>query len=205
MLIAIGLQYSHGVFDRYPSFFRVLAMLAFASQSRTYDGERSEVTYSGPFDAQVNKIVLIVDESVRADVLGVNGYEKATTPYLSSLQAGVVNFGLAAASSNCSDYSNLILRTGVIKDDIPDRNQMTLKKPSIWLFTRKAGFHNVYLDAQSAEEWANYQLPEFFAGDLHGRGSIRQWVSISLTKTEVDSGQHAEGAGGVAGSTSKEH
>jgi glucan phosphoethanolaminetransferase (alkaline phosphatase superfamily) len=45
----------------------------------------------------------------------------------------------------------------VRKEEIPDYNQMTLKKPSIWQFTRKAGFYNVYLDAQSAEEWANYQ------------------------------------------------
>jgi glucan phosphoethanolaminetransferase (alkaline phosphatase superfamily) len=132
-------------------------MLAFAGLSSVYDGERSEVTYSGSLDAQVEKIVLIVDESIRADILGINGYKKDTTPYLRSVETGIVNYGLAASSSNCSDYSNLILRTGVRKGEIPDHNQMTLKKPSIWQFTKKAGFYNVYLDAQSAEEWANYQ------------------------------------------------
>jgi glucan phosphoethanolaminetransferase (alkaline phosphatase superfamily) len=71
--------------------------------------------------------------------------------------AVVENYGLAAASSNCSDYSNLILRTGVRKEKIPDHDQMTLKKPSIWQFTREAGFYNVYLDAQSAEESTDYQ------------------------------------------------
>ena len=157
ILTTIGLQYSHGFFDRYPSFFRIPSMLAFAGLSSVYDGERSEVTYSGSIDAQVEKIVLIVDESIRADILGINGYKKDTTPYLSSLETGIANFGLAASASNCSDYSNLILRTGVRKEEIPDYNQMTLKKPSIWQFTRKAGFYNVYLDAQSAEEWANYQ------------------------------------------------
>jgi len=108
-------------------------------------------------DAQVEKIVLIVDESIRADILGINAYEKDTTPYLRSLETGIVNFGISASSSNCSNYSNLILRTDVRKEEIPDQNQMTLKKPSIWQFTRKAGFYNVYLDAQSAEEWTNYQ------------------------------------------------
>jgi glucan phosphoethanolaminetransferase (alkaline phosphatase superfamily) len=68
-----------------------------------------------------------------------------------------VNFGLAASSSNCSDYSNLIVRTGLRKEAIPDQSQMSLKIPSIWQFTRRAGYNNVYLDAQSAEEWANYQ------------------------------------------------
>ena len=157
ILAIISLQYSHGLFDRYPSFFRVPSMLVFAGLSRVYDGERSEVSYSDSLDPQVEKIVLIVDESIRADILSINGYKKDTTPYLHSLETGIVNFGLAAASSNCSDYSNLILRTGLRKDEIPDDNQMSLKQPSIWQFTRKAGYYNVYLDAQSAEEWENYQ------------------------------------------------
>ncbi|MEJ2181206.1 MAG: sulfatase-like hydrolase/transferase [Gammaproteobacteria bacterium] len=157
LLTSIGLQYSHGFFDRYPSFFRIPSLLVYASQSRIYDGERSDVTYSDSLDAQVEKIVLIVDESIRADILGINGYQKDTTPYLRSLETGIVNFGLAAASSNCSHYSNLLLRTGVRKEEIPDYNQMTLKQPSIWQFTRRAGYYNVYLDAQSSEEWANYQ------------------------------------------------
>ena len=157
ILTIFGLQYSDGFFDRYPSFFRVPALFVFAGQSRLYDGERSAIIYSGSLDPQVEKIVLIVDESIRADILGINGYEKDTTPYLNSLKTGIVNFGLAASSSNCSDYSNLILRTGVRKDQVPDYDQMSLKQPSIWQFTRRAGYHNVYLDAQSAEEWANYQ------------------------------------------------
>ncbi|MGD2117002.1 MAG: sulfatase-like hydrolase/transferase [Chromatiales bacterium] len=157
ILTPIGLQYSHGQFDRYPSFFRIPSMLVYASQSQVYDGERSKASYESPLDAQVEKIILIVDESIRADILGINGFEKDTTPYLDSLKSGIVNFGLAASASNCSHYSNLILRTGARKEDIPDNQQMTLKQPSIWQFTRKAGFHNVYLDAQSAEEWANYQ------------------------------------------------
>ncbi len=157
VLTTLGLQYSHGFSDRYPSFFRVPAMFVFAGESRLYDGKRAEVAYSGPLDAQVEKIILIVDESIRADILGINGFKKDTTPYLRSLKTGSVNFGLAAASSNCSDYSNLVLRTGVRKEEIPDFNQMSLKTPSIWQFTRKAGFYNVYLDAQSEEEWANYQ------------------------------------------------
>ena len=157
ILTTLGLQNSQGLFDRYPSFFRVPAMLVFASQSRVYDGERSEVTYPGSLDPQVEKIVLIVDESIRADILGINTYEMDTTPYLRSLETGIVNYGLAASSSNCSHYSNLVLRTGVRKEEIPDHNQISLKKPSIWQFTREAGYYNVYLDAQSAEEWANFQ------------------------------------------------
>ena len=99
ILTIIGLQYSQGLFDRYPSFFRVPSMLAFAGLSSVYDGERSEVTYSGSLDAQVEKIVLIVDESIRADILEINGYKKNTTPFLHSLETGIVNYGLAVSSS----------------------------------------------------------------------------------------------------------
>jgi glucan phosphoethanolaminetransferase (alkaline phosphatase superfamily) len=157
ILVISGLQYSSGFVDRYPSFFRVPSLLVFSGLSNVYNGERAEVTYSDPLDTQAEKIVLIVDESIRADILGINEYKNDTTPYLRSLETGIVNFGLAASASNCSSYSNLILRTGVRKEEIPDDDQLTLKKPSIWQFTRKAGFYNVYLDAQSAEEWANYQ------------------------------------------------
>lgn len=131
-------------------------MFIYASQSRIYNGKKSELSYSGSLDVQVEKIVLIVDESVRADILGINAYKKDTTPYLCSLETGIINFGLAASSSSCSDFSNLVLRTGVRKEEIPDYNQMTLKKPSVWQFTKKAGFYNVYLDAQNAEKGAHY-------------------------------------------------
>lgn len=157
IFIIIDFQHNNGLFDRFPSFFRVPAMLVFASQSRLYDGERYEINYPGSLKAQVEKIILIVDESIRADILGNNGYKTDTTPYLRARTAEIVNFGLAASSSNCSDYSNLILRTGVKKEEIPDDKQMSLKKPSIWQFTREAGYYNVYMDAQSAEEWENYQ------------------------------------------------
>lgn len=157
IFVVIGLQYSHGFFDRYPSFFRIPALLIFANQSNLYDGERSKVDYSDSLEPQVEKIVLIVDESIRADILGINDYQKDTTPYLNSLKTGVVNFGLAASSSNCSNYSNLILRAGVRREAIPDQAQMSLKNPSIWQYTRRAGYYNIYLDAQSKEEWAGYQ------------------------------------------------
>jgi glucan phosphoethanolaminetransferase (alkaline phosphatase superfamily) len=178
ILTTIGLQYSHGLFDRYPSFFRVPSMLVYAGLSHVYDGERSEVSYSGSLNPQVEKIVLIVDESIRADILGINAYEKDTTPFLRSLQTGMVNYGLAASSSNCSDYSNLILRTGLGKSEIPDDNQISLKQPSIWQFTRKAGYYNMYMDAQSAEEWANYQnfMNEYEASYVDEIDRVRQEV-----------------------------
>ncbi len=179
IFVIFGLQYSHGFFDRYPSFFRVPSMLVFAGQSRIYEGERSAVTYADSINAQVEKIVLIVDESVRADILGINGCKQDTTPFLRSLDGGIVNFGLAASSSNCSHFSNLIMRTGARREEIPDHNQMTLRQPSIWQFTHKAGFYNVYLDAQSAEQWTHYQnfMNGHEASFVDGISRLRQKIA----------------------------
>ena len=157
VLIMLGVQHSDAVFDRYPSFFRVPSLFLFAGLSREYDGERQAVSYTGPIRPQVDKIVLIVDESIRADILGINGYPQATTPYLRTLDSGIVNFGLAAAASNCSDYSNLILRSGARKQAIPDREQITLKAPTIWRYMKQAGFRTVYIDAQSPDGATGFQ------------------------------------------------
>lgn len=157
LLVFFATTYTHGLFDRYHSFFRVPSMLLLAAQSDLFEGERAGVAYQGRVETDVEKIVLIVDESIRADLLGVNGYRQNTTPYLNTVEGGFVNFGLASSSSNCSDYANLLLRTGIKKEAIPDEKQMSLKQPSIWQFTKKAGYYNVYLDAQSAPGWDNYQ------------------------------------------------
>jgi len=157
VLTSLGLQYSQGLFDRYPSFFRVPSMFLFAGQSRLYDGDRFAVTYSESLDSRIEKIILVVDESIRADILGINVEKRDTTPFLRSVDRGIVNFGLAASSSNCSDYSNLILRTGVRKEEIPDLRQETLRNPSVWQYAKMAGYYTMYLDAQSAEEWKDYQ------------------------------------------------
>lgn len=157
ILTSLGVWHSDGVFDRYPSFFRVPSVFLFAGLSRVYDGDRSAVSYAGPVQPQVEKIVLIVDESIRADILGINGYPETTTPWLQTLDTGIVNFGLAAAASNCSDYSNLVLRTGVRKTSIPDQDQKSLKLPAIWQYARQAGFHTVYVDAQSPAGATDYQ------------------------------------------------
>lgn len=153
----VGVQSTDAFFDRYPSFFRVPSLFVFAGLSGVSDEERSPVTYAGLIRPRAEKIVLIVDESIRADVLGINGYSKSTTPYLSGLGSGVVNFGVAASSSNCSDYSNLVLRTGARKESIPDRSQVTLTMPSIWQFAKRAGFRTVYVDAQSPPSATGYQ------------------------------------------------
>ena len=188
ILTSLGVRYSDGVFDRYPSFFRVPAVFLFAGLSRVYDGERAAVSYPGLIQPRVEKIVLIVDESIRADILGINGYPEATTPWLRTVDTGIVNFGLAAAASNCSDYSNLILRTGVRKASIPDHGQLTLRMPTIWQFARQAGFHTVYVDAQSPPGATDYQnfMNQREARLIDETVRVRQEVSYESDRVALD-------------------
>ncbi len=90
-------------------------------------------------------VVLIVDESVRADYL----FWRPGNPYTPALAANgarIVNFGPAASGGNCSSYSNALLRMGA---DMRDISGSVRRNPFIWQYARKAGFRTVYIDGQS--------------------------------------------------------
>ena len=56
-----------------------------------------------PVHAPQNNIVLVIDESVRADHLSINGYERETTPFLdrfAETEEGVHNLGLAVSGAS---------------------------------------------------------------------------------------------------------
>jgi len=92
------------------------------------------------------KVVLIVDESVRADFLDWqpgNPY----TPELARLKDRFVDFGPAASGANCSSYANAILRFGATRHDLS--NSIRTNAP-IWQYAKAAGFKTVFIDAQAA-------------------------------------------------------
>lgn len=98
-----------------------------------------------PDATPVRRIVLLVDESVRADYIdwtSGNPY----TPQLAALKDRVVDFGPAASGGNCSHYANAILRFAAAPDDIGGR---ILSHPTLWQYAKKAGFRTVYIDGQS--------------------------------------------------------
>ncbi len=130
--------------------FAVPAKFAVASLFKLYDGKRREVDYSGPYTPLTRNVVLIVDESVRADFLGVNNPRFANTPYLSANLEKFANFGTAILSWNCSKESRLILRTGMQPAQLPDNNEIALRQPTIWQYARKAGYKTVLMDAWSS-------------------------------------------------------
>lgn len=101
-----------------------------------------------------NNILLIVDESIRGDHLGINGYSRDTTPYLSQIvsKEGIaLNFGVAAAGGTCSYISNSLLITGVRPGS--DDFKLVHTHPTVFQYARAMGYKTYYLDVQASSLW----------------------------------------------------
>lgn len=101
-----------------------------------------------------NNIVLIVDESLRADHMSVNGYARATTPYLDELAAHAKffhNWGIAVPGATCSNTSNGLLGSGAPIQ--PGGLDLIYKYPSGFQYAKAMGYRTVYIDAQTSILW----------------------------------------------------
>lgn len=88
-------------------------------------------------------IVLLIDESIRADYLDFvvsDGLETNLRNHNS-----IANFGVAAAATNCSFGTNLVLRYGGTRADY--RRQIRTS-PAIWQYADAIGMTTVYIDGQ---------------------------------------------------------
>ena len=105
----------------------------------------------------IRHIVMLVDESVRGDYLDFrpgNPY----TPQLAGMRDRLANFGPAASASNCSHYTNALIRLGGTLDDT---TRTVTTNPSIWQYARKAGYRTVFIDAQATTHKIAGRLQNF--------------------------------------------
>ena len=131
----------------FPATFRVPAIAAVTVLYDTYSGPREELEQLPVPRSRYSKIVMIVDESIRGDFVGINSASQNTTPFLAGLQHGLTNFGLASSAHNCSAPARLILRSGLRAADLPDLEEKAFKAPIIWQFARNAGYRTILIDA----------------------------------------------------------
>ena len=106
-------------------------------------GPRQQVAVT-PTPSALDKIVVIMDESVRGDWLDINTANGIPTGLIPHSHRAA-NFGLAASHANCSAASNLSFRYAA------RRNSYQLDeavRPSLWAFAKAAGYRTVYLDGQ---------------------------------------------------------
>lgn len=114
--------------------------------------------------AEIKRVVLLVDESVRGDYIDWTP-GNPFTPELAKLAPKIVNFGPAASGGNCSHYSNAILRFAAARDDI---GRKLLTNPSLWQFAKKAGFQTVFIDGQAGFNRNPGKLQNFMTAEEAG-------------------------------------
>jgi glucan phosphoethanolaminetransferase (alkaline phosphatase superfamily) len=98
-----------------------------------------------------NKVVMIMDESVRGDYISLNDVTHDTTPFLKTF-GNLINFGVAISSGNCSHTSRTIFRFGMRQTDLPDGWRRGLNRPTIWQFAHQAGYKTIHIDASFHNE-----------------------------------------------------
>lgn len=106
---------------------------------------RKDVTWQPQTSARTPNIVMLVDESVRADYIDLtpgNPY----TPNMAKLAGKFVNFGPAVSGGDCSNYSNSLLRFGASRKALVSSVN---SNPTLWQYAKRAGFRTVFIDAQA--------------------------------------------------------
>jgi len=131
-----------------PSQFQPLALSLAASVKGifTTTPTRMAVPWQPAATRSIRNIVVLVDESIRADYIDWRP-ENPYTPVMAGHSDRFANFGQAASGGNCSAYSNALLRLGGDRAN-PVKSVQT--NPTIWQYARKAGFRTVYIDGQSS-------------------------------------------------------
>ena len=150
-------------------FFRALAEVGWRWRIALRGGDREPVDHQAPA-APSNNVVLIVDESLRGDHLSLNGYPRATTPYLDDLAGRglVTNWGIAVSGTNCSPGSNALLWTGFPPAELPALRGEIHRWPSLMQYAKAMGYRTHLLDGQMDTFWISSR------GDLR---YIDQWLS----------------------------
>jgi len=129
----------------YPSFFAVPTMALRNVMFRLGSGPREPVRLAVADGTERPRfIIYIVDESVRGDVLSLNGASADTTPFLRRTE--LFNFGVSSAVANCSANSNVILRNGLTV--LPDAAGRAFRTPNLFQYGHAAGYRTVYLEGQ---------------------------------------------------------
>jgi glucan phosphoethanolaminetransferase (alkaline phosphatase superfamily) len=92
----------------------------------------------------LNRIIMIMDESVRGDYLSINDPTVDTTPFLRG-DPDVINFGVAISGANCSSFTRLMFRFGMREDDVYDWAK-ALNRPNMWDYAKHAGYNTIFID-----------------------------------------------------------
>lgn len=125
---------------------RTLAFLGVEGIERLREGpppERREVTIPHSGTRPLKNIVVVMDESIRGDLLDIN--IEGGVPTGLEGRPDVVNFGVMSSIANCSHETNVAFRYGIGRRDYL---RQLATNPSMWAYARRAGYETFYFDAQ---------------------------------------------------------
>jgi glucan phosphoethanolaminetransferase (alkaline phosphatase superfamily) len=93
-------------------------------------------------------IVLVIDESISAGHMSLNGYFRPTTPWIDALvrTGRASSWGVAAAAANYSDASVYCLLTGITT--LPDRDRRGFIQPTLFQFAHAMRFRTHLFEGQ---------------------------------------------------------
>ena len=163
------------------SFLRSTLHYEFETLSQ-YHGPRDDLPVFHISQRPPDSIIYVIDESVRGSTLSLNGYPRATTPFLQSLetQGRLKNLGICVAAGTASHISNAYLITG--HNAFPDVDFRTARNPTIFDYAKKMGYETVYIDIDGG--YLSQLLKA--AGDGPVRSLDRWMDSQSFEECHVD-------------------
>jgi glucan phosphoethanolaminetransferase (alkaline phosphatase superfamily) len=127
------------------SFLRSALQCKFESL-REYHGPRDGLPPFPVPHRPNDSIIYVIDESVRGSNLSLNGYPRATTPFLQYLETRgrLKNLGICVAASSFSHVSNAYLISG--HNAFPDNAFRTDKNPTLFDYAKKMGYETICID-----------------------------------------------------------
>jgi lipid A ethanolaminephosphotransferase len=166
--------------------YRVAMLTDYTYRHRLLFYGRREEPYFHPIREPVARhLLLVVDESVTGDMLGVNSAFEDTTPFLESIPDRIINYGVVSSPSNLSSTSHIILQSGLREDQIPDRDLRALKNPNLFSYMQRAGYQSFLIDAQIYSSKPTNLMTGFDLEKLDGHFFVRV-ANVGAPEYEMD-------------------
>ncbi len=138
-------------FFYFPSTYNIFSNLLYAVNHQIYHGTKDKPVLEVKHKPLFDNIIFIVDESIRGDLLSLNGYKEKTTPFLEN-QKNIYNYGCSVTTANCSAQSNIIMQHGTQLNNLPSTDNTLTKRANIFQYAKKAGYKTVFIDNQNITE-----------------------------------------------------